>query len=428
VATAWGAIVDGKRKEYGRTEDRPGSKGKEGTKAFMTAAQNAIFAHERAIRKKLEEGYVEVGLDGRPIVGGPTVRVETIDHSTWLPKNLCFSKPRNSMAMRKALALDEAGDLLKTRKMNGMSMIAHIDHYGMPQIYSRRMERLTYHFPHLDRALGPLGMHLPPCSILLFEAFLGEGNTKADLLKVQSVMRSLSGRACDLQDEHGFMKFYLYRVPVWKGEDIEKKNTCEQQAYLIENAFTDRFMAWRDEYKPIRDYQFLYTLQNFEGTIPEALAEAEEYGYEGWVCYQKSAIMGDYSYSFHGKPDRPSCCFKLKPWEEDDFICYWDPANSSKKRPLGAYGSGKNSERVGTLSLYQLNSAGEEIYICECAGMSDADRERLANPSIYPIVAEVKYETRTYKSEGDKTDALSHPRIARFRDDKAPEECVNESL
>jgi len=394
----------------------------------MNAAENAVFMHERSIRKKLEEGYVEVGLDGRPLIGGP-VETPSLDHRYWLPKNLCFSKPRNSMTQARIQALEDANDLLFTRKMNGMMVPVHVKNDGMVDFYSRRMDRMTAHFPHLERALGPLGICLPPDSILLFEAFLGEGNAKPDLLKVQSVMRSLPGRALELQDEHGPMKFYLFRIPVWKGIDLEKRNTCGQQAELIENTFHDRFMGWRDEYKPWSKIQFLYTLQSFEGTAPEALAEAEEHGYEGWVCYQKSAIMGDYSYGFHGKPDRPACCFKLKPWEEDDFICYWDPEKGSKKHPLGSWGSGKNSKRVGTLSLYQLDSSGGEVYICEVgSGMSDEDRERLTNPALYPMVAEIKYETRSYRSEGEKSNALSHPRVERFRDDKTPAECVNESL
>jgi len=423
IGTAWGGIVDGHHVEHGRTKDRPGDKGKAGTKAWMSAADNATFQYDRQVRKKLEEGYTEVGLDGRPMIGGVT---EVIEHALRLPKNLCFSKPRNRMDPEKLRKLEELDDVVFTRKVNGMMVIAHVMADGNVEIYSRRMDRLTDHFPHLARALGPAGMKFPSCSILLFEAFLHDGLHKNDLLAVQSVMRSKPDRAMELQSmETGLMRFYLFRIPVWKGLDLEKQNTCEEQVALIENTFTDKFIDWRDQFDP--DERFLYTIEVFEGTVPEALAEAEGHGYEGWVCYQKSAVMGDYSYGFHGKPDRPGCCWKLKPFQEDDFIAYFDPEHSTKQRRLGEWGSGKNSARVGTLSLYQLNEKGEEVYICE-VGSGMSDDERSMEPMPEPMVVEVKFEERSYRSDGDGSNALTFPRIVRFRDDKQPEECVNPQL
>jgi len=424
VCSAWGAITNGKHKEHGRTSDRPGSKGKEGTKAYVDAAANAAFHHERLIRKKVEEGYVEVGLDGRPMVGGGA-KEATIDHSLWLPKNLCFSKPRNKAKPQQMQNLDEDGQILCTRKVNGMMVIAHVKEDGFVELYSRRLETLTNHFPHLTRALGPLGMCFPPKSILLFEAFLGDGLNKNDLLKVQSVMRSKSQRAIELQQDKGWVKFYLFRTPIWKGVEIEKELTCEECCYAIENGLHEKLMDWRDEEI---DGQFLFGIENFEGTVPEALLIAEENGWEGWVCYQKGAKLGDYSFGFHGKPDRPSCCWKLKPVQEDDFIAYWHPKAGTKKRPLGTYGSGKNSKRVGTLSLYQLDKDGNEVYICEVgSGLTDSQREKLVTAD-YPIVVQVLYDERSYLLEGDGSNALSLPRVAQIRTDKLPGECVNDQL
>lgn len=432
VGTAWGAITDGKHTEHGKTKDRPGDKGKKGTKAYMTAAENAAFVYDRSIRKKMEEGYREVGLDGRPMVGGKTpvgMHVEEgIDHTMGLPKNLCFSKPRNRLSDERIKRLEEDNDLLFTRKVNGMMVIAHVMHSGLVSLYSRRMDTLTYHFPHLVRALGPTGMGFPPDTILLFEAFLNEGNDRRDLLEVQSVMRSKAQRATELQEAKGPMHFYLFRIPVWKSVELEKQNTCEEQAYLIENTLADRFIDWRDEHKPWSKIQFLHPIEIFEGSVVEALAMAEDQGYEGWVCYQRSAVMGKYSYGFHGKPDRPDCCFKLKVFQEDDFIAYFDPGGATKQRPMGSFGSGKNSNRVGTLSLYQLDPKGIEFYICEVgSGLSDEQRDSLLE-SDYPIVVQVKFEERFYVLEGDKSNALSLPSVIGIRDDKDPRECVNDQL
>jgi hypothetical protein len=138
--------------------------------------------------------------------------------------------------------------------------------------------------------------------------------------------------------------------------------------------------------------------------------------------------MAGYSFSFHGKPDRPGCCFKLKPVYEDDFVAYWRPEDGTKEKPMGSYGSGKNSDTVGTISLYQFNEDGELVYICECSGFNEEDREYLAKAAEYPATVQIEYTSRSYKSKGRKSNALQFPRFARMREDKDPRECVNPEL
>ena len=116
-------IKEDKRSEHGRTADKPGPKGKRGTKAHVSAEDNAIFHMDRMIRKKTEEGYVEVGLDGNLLLGGSA---DEIDFTTELPKNLCFSKPRNTVTRKFIEEEDAIRNLLYTRKINGMMVIAQI--------------------------------------------------------------------------------------------------------------------------------------------------------------------------------------------------------------------------------------------------------------------------------------------------------------
>jgi hypothetical protein len=417
ITTEWGHVKDGVRGKPNRTKDKPGPKGKEGTKAWMSAADNAVFSADRLIRKKLEEGYVEVGLDGNPLVGGAA---DSIDFTTAFPKNLCFSKPRNTMSDSTIKKWDKAEDLVFTRKINGMMVIVQASEDGT-RIYSRRMDDLTDHFPHLCDAMK----NLPPNSILLFEAFWGDGNIKRDLLEVQSIMRSKAPLAIEKQQERGWMKFYLIRVPVWKGECREHIYTCGDQVEWIDETFADTFLDYDHSYAG----KFLRSLEIFEGTYDEALEEAELGGYEGWVAYQRSGSMDGMSFSFNGKPTRPKCCFKVKSMKEDDFICYWDPEDRKDNGKQGSWGSGKNSSRVGTFSMYQLDSEGNEIYICEVgSGLTDAQRDEYADVNLFPLVAEVQYASRSYVSEGDKTNALEFPSVARIREDKLPQECVNDKI
>jgi hypothetical protein len=341
--------------------------------------------------------------------------------------------------MKHALVLEKADDLVLTRKYNGATVIAHMDKEGEAHLYSRRMDDLSWHFPHLTAALNKGGMAMPPESILLFEAFMGEGNTQDEFEAMQSVMRSKAVRAQGLQDGSvepkdlsagavaamSWAKFYLYRVPIWKGEHLEEINTCGQQCELIENTFFDRFLGSRNT---LVDGQYLYALENVEVSVAGALDMAKRYGWEGYVAYQKSAKMAGYSFSFHGKPDRPICAFKIKPVHEDDFIAFWEPEAGTKEMPKGSYGSGKNSSTVGTISLYQYNSAGELVYICECSGFNDDDREYLDKAADYPEVVVIEYSNRSYRSKGRKSNALLHPRFDRVRTDKLPDECVNPDL
>lgn len=460
VWSAWGGIVDSKHKQHGQTEDTPGPKGKKDTKAFVNAVDNAKFHMERAIRKKTEEGYQEVGLDGRPLLGGSA---DEIEWGKPLPKNLCFSKPKNKVSDKFIERHEAKGDVIYTKKMNGMLVVSEVDDNHTVRLYSRRMDDLTGHFPHLLDALEAL--KFPSRSILLWEAFLGSGDTMEEFFNVQSVMRSKVGRALTLQDERGFLKFCLLRVPFWQGKHIEGELTFGQLLELMENTFSDMFMEYRG---PVG--RILYTMEVFNGTRAEAVQEALDKGYEGWVAYVrggsfietkkvKGEVTINKSYSFHGKPDRPLACFKVKPGFEDDFICFWDPsgefgkhckkgcqydnlkqtqqARHNTKCPKcggrmvgdGTKGTGKHSKGVGTLSLYQVARGGVQVYICEVGtGMSDEEKADLADPDLYPMVAEVKYNDRTYMSRGAKSNALTHPSVVRFREDKELGECTNDEL
>lgn len=428
TVASWGGIKDGKKRQHGETKNRPGPKGKPNTKAFVDAHNNAIFNADRLIRKKIEEGYVEIGLDGRPLIGGhvedPVYDAgKTIPFDDFLPKNLCFSKPKNTVSPKFLAKLEAENNIILTRKLNGMLVVAQITDDGDPHLYTRRMDVLDQHFPHLRDAL--VDMKCPPHSILLFEAFLGEGNKKKDLLRVQSVMRSKPEKARLRQADDEWMKFYLIRVPVWKGEYLEQDKTCEELCFLIENTFTDMLIEYRDE----KNERFLFPLEVYEMPVADAIDEAKSRGYEGWVGYKRNAKFENYSFSLHGKPDRPSCCFKLKPEYEDDFIAYFNPQEGTKDFPQGSMGSGKNTGLMGTLSLYQRDPHSDKtVYICEVgSGFTDAQRKKMTKAE-YPLVATVKYTSRQYISEGDDTNALEFPRFDQIHPDKDDAEVYNPKI
>lgn len=426
--TEWGTVsADSTKSLHGHTDDVIKAKGKPGTLAFVSAEDNALFNMERAIRKKLEEGYEGLGAANRPEAG-------VIDHGSELPKNLAFCKP-SKKPPKKYMG---RSDLICTTKYNGETVIAHKRADGLVKIYSRRLIDMTSHFPHLDRWLA-VCREIPNKTVMLFEGFMGRGATRKDAIKAASIFRSKARLAVDKQTENGFMKFYLFRVPVWGGKEIERNTFHREQLDWIAEALTPILTdpKWRwpvEETKehPAGHMQFLYPIETHKNmSVDAALAEARAAKLEGFVAYVPDQKMADMAWSFHGKPDRPTHFFKVKTDEEDDFIVRWA---AEKGVGYGTYGSGKNKTRVGTLSMFQIGADGKSVYCGEVGtGLTDEDRETIATNvkktgKTFVCVAEVHFETRFFKSEGDKTNAIQLPRFHRFRYDKEPAECVCEQL
>ena len=426
VTTAWGAIIkDGTHKEHGTTKDVANGKGKAGTKGYVNAEDNAQFLYERQIRKETEEGYVEIDKSGEALLGESSVE---IDHGGFLPKNLAFSKPNNSIKEEKILKLDIAKALLYTRKVNGMCVIAHVRNDGSVVLYTRRIDIITPKFPHLCQALREL--RVPPNSILLFETYLGDGNTKKDFKLIQRVMNADDEKAIQRQIEDGWAKFYLFRVPILNGEHLEAKYNNEACLLTIENAFTDMFLEYsHSSSTPAYSAgKFLSCIQVMFMPYTKAVKMIEETGWEGFVVYIKDAIIGAQSYRFTGKPERPASCFKLKMSEEDDFIAYFSPGEGTKEKPLGAWGSGKNMGKVGMLSLYQLNEAGEEVYCGNVGtGLTDLNREEMLTWK-WPKCVQIEFEERFYTKGGDDSNKLQLPAYKGVREDKSVDECINPEL
>lgn len=439
VITEWGALKDGELNKHGATKDIPGPKGKEGTKSYYTAEKNAEFNADRLIRKKREEGYVEPGEEES---------VSVIDFTKPLPKNLAFSKPKNSMDPKRMLKIANTPDdaVLFTRKVNGMAAIIYLNANREITIYSRRLEDVTEKFPHLVRELKSAGALKE--SIILVESFMGEGNSKEDFNKMQQIMNAKTDHALAVQKDLGPAHFYVYRVPFWGG------------AFVEGDMINVDYIEWLEDFLHGISTKYLHPLEVQWGTIEEAETVAKERGYEGWVAYQANGKLKDYSYSFHGKPNRPSCVWKVKYSQEDDFSARWDPKRTmsgghckkgcqykdhkqvqvsgssgtcvicgSRMVGDGTLGSGKHSGQVGTLSLYQNTPKGVPVYICEVGtGMTDAQKKELADPTLYPLCVRVIFDDRRYRANGDDSNALLFPRLDEIREDKEPSECVNEEL
>ena len=77
---------------------------------------------------------------------------------------------------------------------------------------------------------------------------------------------------------------------------------------------------------------------------------------------------------------------------------------------------------IGAAQLFQINSDGEEIYIGECGGgLSDKQRKRYTDKTLFPRVWRVLYDGKT------ESGSLRFPRFDGDRTDdgdKEMEECL----
>jgi|GEM_PF-4937364 len=470
VISQWG-MKDGKIQQ---TIDVPGSKGKKDTKAYIDPEQAAFDQLVRDTKKKVQKGYEITVCPSRGSFANilaeeisDVVQATEITFDGPLSHNIAFSKPINSVEPKKLMKLSARSDskgiggppLAWTVKKNGMCYIVSKDKQGRVWIQSRgKLIVENKKFLHLETQFDDF---LPPESILLCEFYMGEGKAKADFKLMQQISNSLEERAVRLQDELGYAHAYVFRVPFWCGENMEKDHACTRWL-----GFLDKMLdGWHDDSRPIDKHQpgltefsYIHGLAISEATYESAIEEMNEFGYEGYVVYDCWGSLGEKHLSFLGQPDRPNVCWKVKRALEDDFVALWDPNGrpehctskcripnreaedkqeetgkccvcGKKLKPNGTWGTGKNKKRVGTLSLYQFGSDGVLRYICEVSsGLTDADKQDIADEGEFFGVVQVGYQDRGFITLGDDSNALTHPKVLEFRGDKEPGECKNKDV
>jgi len=386
---------------------------------------------ERQVLMKTRSGYVE---HREGIALGQAAKMSFDE----LPINFRLWKPSNTLSKTLEAKL-EAGKAWAVRKRNGQMHPLLIDSWGNPHIYSRTMlpthkgEDTPYdvRYKHLLDDLP----EIPPRSVISVELIM-DRDGQDDFTQVQAVTKSLTERALRLQEEQGPLSAYVFDIAFWGGVPVCETLPMEERYSRIHKLFHDRtFFLPADVFFPHEIEQFKKAWS--EKTAVEALrAEAIAQGWEGWVIIDPTSPMGDKAWNLRGKTDRPSTVAgKLKPQHEDDFIAQWNPNEG-----IGTWGTGQFQNSVGAVALYQYNSAGKLIYICNCGGgIKEEGKDKNARPDSpwrhiledipnYPLVVEVRYDDRSYKSKGDKTNALSFPRMLCIRTDKEPGECINEEL
>jgi predicted DNA-binding WGR domain protein len=420
IFTEWGQVGGSMQ-----TAEEKGYVINAGKKNEVSAENYALYLAREKCRKKNWEGY-------REYIADKAGECKFLDkHETAVdfdnpPLNLCFWKPDNSPGpgiTKKAAN----GKVVYVRKMNGLAYCAWTSKKGYAFLTSRKMLRQHHletdtkytwndRFPHIIEVLQDT---MPPESCVLGELTAFDSENKDSLALIGTYTKELTPGALEAQKKMGWAWFYPWGVGFWEGEPFVSNVSLGGQYDLLKSAFKNE--------APIIHPQVVMPGQIPGYSTPDEMRElAKLWKWEGFVMVDPDEPLGDRGMNFKGKPDRPGkVAAKVKPVYEDDFIAFWDPEKgqgdySSK----GRYG-GKGMESA---TLWQYNEKMELVYIANVGSGLTEEMKSNALPSQFPQVWHVEYTERRYVSQGDKTNAIDHPRYVATRDDKTPEECINPLL
>ena len=314
-----------------------------------------------------------------------------------LDPNLVIAKPIEEAPASTIDELEANGELIIERKRNGHATLAAITGCrDLPVgVYSRGIRPLTTHFPHHVESLR--AMDIPHDTLLQGECTFSESGIE----RPEAITRfagSLSRRSVALQDELGVPTFSLFNVLVHKGTSV------------IHLPYRDRLDIVR-ELCARRPQPFVDLVEVLDCSSLEAKAQSLKENWEGLVFYDANAST---ELSLTGKtdqPPRPYGCWKWKDYLEGDFVATGWTRSSSKKF--------KGLVRDLLIAQYDPHTGELMPWGKVGVGLSAKERALYADDSLYPMVFEIKFESRT------KNKKLQSARILRRRSDKAPHECFS---
>jgi ATP-dependent DNA ligase len=412
--------------------DTPGTKGTEGTAAFVSAEDNCAFNIDREIRKKTENGYIEYE-NGKPL----TQQVTGLDFNKPLPK--CFSsyKPQTSIEPKALEKLHKAKLDRYSRKYDGCChVLTH--HTNGWEVYTRRMDKVTAKFPELIDQLNQL-KQFGAGTIIVGELICLKSNGVDDFKSVSRFCRSDPDEARRLVT-HGEIHepiFIMFDTLFHNGKDLSNKSYDERSKLLKTlpplQQVIDYELATSE--KPFYTNKFRIVSVDYFDLAPDTWeAFAKEKGWEGFVVTDGSAKPGNKFYSFNGKANRPKGHHKLKPSYTEEIVAY-----------VGFKGGGKRLGGIGSVFTKQIHPDTGKFFdtgkmgsgfteadlaeiekIWETMGLPIVEKEKEALKYLNDnngIVMELEYSERQ-----PGTNKFRFPVFMRIRTDKGIEECEAQRL
>ncbi len=312
-----------------------------------------------------------------------------------LDSRLVLPKPIEETPHDVVGELADRGHLIIERKRNGHAAPVAItgDKTDPVGIYSRSIKVLTSKFPHHVEAVRALS--IPPGTLLQGEFTLAEKGVENPAL-ITRIAGSKAERAVVIQNEIGVPTLSFFNVLVYRGESV---------AHL---PYLDRLDIVRQLCQQ-SDTPLVEVVEVLETSLEKAQALSIKNNWEGLVLYDAGAPT---RFDLSGKsdqPPRPYGCWKWKDYNEGDFVATgWLPSTSKKFKGL-----------VRDLKIAQRNpvTGALESWGKVGVGLSAKERAEFTDVALYPMVFEIKFESRT------KNKRLIAARILRRRSDKEPHEC-----
>jgi len=382
VCQEWG-FVDGKKQS---TKDLVKQKNI-GKSNETTLDEQAELEAERKLTKKKEEGYSE---------NLSTSNVSEIDWENGiLPETFSPAKPAIKIEPELEQQLLKEGRAYYTKKWNGMRCLVITgepktnQEISSPQIYSRRIENKTQHFPYHIKELSKL---LNPGFVLDCEMILDD-----DPDKVKEVFGPLPEKSIERQNtSHGKPICIVFDILYTNRQRLQK--LYDDRFRLIQNTIHDKFTL----FKPIKLIEECIENPYSRPQIPD--------GAEGMVLWDRDSFN---DVNFRGKPSRNGGAYKIKVFDTIDILATsW------------VTGKGKNNNRPAKLNIGAYKKDGSFLNMGECgSGLCESHKDDiLAGKIKFPCVIEIKCEEIT------KADKFRLPIFLRFREDKKPSEIIYEEL
>jgi ATP-dependent DNA ligase len=395
--------------------DTPGPKGKEGTKAYVSAIDNCTFHMNREIRKKQEHGYIEF-INGKPA----TEEVTEIDFNKYLPKNFCSYKPQCSIEDKAHQKIYSAGHAQYSRKYDGMNHIVAKHPWGW-EIYTRRMDLATERFPNHILKLNELDADVG--TVFSGEMVCHTPDGRDDFKAISRICRSdpEDARKLIIDNECPEPTYRVFDLIYYNGNPLSNKSFAERQA------------LWYGMLNKVG----LNTLVNKVDIFDLAPVGWEEFaktsGWEGFVLVDTTSVPGEKLFSFDGEAKRPKGHYKLKPVYEEDVVIY-----------AGVTGSGKRLGCIGSVLVKQRHPETKEWIRCGKVGSGFTDEDiviigNLLSKANLPIYDKEKDDNKELDDNGivamiecgerqPGSQKFRFPVFIRTRTDKLPEECFIQRL
>jgi ATP-dependent DNA ligase len=384
---------DGKRQEtreviYGKNQGRSNETSDE---------EQALLEHERKVRKKKEEGYVE-SLD--EAITGEDVVVDSVLTQSFAP-----SKPISKLP-DSADPFD--GTWLAERKHDGACLLLH--NTGTEKVvYTRRMLPITDIVSVVPDVKNILDQ-VPPRSLVIGELVAFDANSIENPKVLRGVttdkttVEKSQERYDKLAGEGYYFKMFVFDVIFWHGHDVTGQGFLDRAVHT--KHFNDR------------------DIQVFTKDLANAARKAD---WEGYILRKADDTI---TYTTNGKPKRRGG-YKFKFLETADCVVIGVKA-----------GAGKHDTRAAKFHLAQYENG--ELVDCGWAGPGQLGEERMDeitadlvavgfDPTQYYeeefqlpeeeyFAVEIEYQSRQPRNDKGQL-CFEFPIILRTREDKPLAEC-----